>query len=82
MMAGEKADVLLLGPKKSLIVDALSAAFNLHIAADAKDFDAFTAELAPRIRAIAHQRHHREGPRRLDGAVAAARNHFDLRRRL
>jgi len=53
MMAGEKADVLLLGPKKSLIVDALSAAFNLHIAADAKDFDAFTAELTQRIRAIA-----------------------------
>jgi hypothetical protein len=45
--------VLLLGPKKSLIVDALSAAFSLHIAADAKDFDAFTAELAPRIRAMA-----------------------------
>jgi lactate dehydrogenase-like 2-hydroxyacid dehydrogenase len=53
MMAGEKADVLLLGPKKSLIVDALSAAFNLHIAADANDFDAFTAKLAPRIRAMA-----------------------------
>jgi lactate dehydrogenase-like 2-hydroxyacid dehydrogenase len=53
MMAGEKADVLLLGPKKSLMVDALSAAFNLHIAADAKDFDAFAAELAPRLRAIA-----------------------------
>src|SRR4249920_2467810 len=53
MMAGEKADVLLLGPKKSLIVDALAAAFNLHIAADAKDFDAFTAALAPRVRAMA-----------------------------
>src|SRR4029078_5186095 len=53
MMVGEKADVLLLGPKKSLIVDALSAAFNLHMAADAKDFDAFTAELTQRIRAIA-----------------------------
>ena len=53
MMAGEKADVLLLGPKKSLMVDALSAAFNLHIAADAKDFEAFAAALAPRIRAIA-----------------------------
>ena len=52
-MAGEKADVLLLGPKKSLMVDALSGPFNLHIAADAKDFDAFTTELAPRIRAIA-----------------------------
>ena len=52
-MAGEKADVLLLGPKKSLMVDALSATFNLHAAADAKDFDAFTKELAPRIRAIA-----------------------------
>ena len=47
-MLGEKADVLLLGPKKSLMVDALSAAFNLHMAADAKDFDAFTAGLAER----------------------------------
>src|SRR3954471_22616934 len=53
MMAGEKADVLLLGPKKPLMVDALSAAFNLHTAAEAKDFDALAAELAPRIRAIA-----------------------------
>jgi len=53
MMAGEKADVLLLGPKKSLMVDALSAAFHLHTVAEAKDFDALAAELAQRIRAIA-----------------------------
>jgi lactate dehydrogenase-like 2-hydroxyacid dehydrogenase len=51
-MAG-KADVLLLGPKKALIVDGLSTACNLHMAADAKDFAAFIAELAARIRAIA-----------------------------
>jgi len=53
MMAGEKADVLLLGPKKSLMVDALSAVFNLHMAAEVKEFDAFAAELVQRIRAIA-----------------------------
>jgi lactate dehydrogenase-like 2-hydroxyacid dehydrogenase len=53
MMAGEKADVLLLGPKKAPMVDQLSAAFNLHMVAEAKDFDAFDAALAPRIRAIA-----------------------------
>jgi lactate dehydrogenase-like 2-hydroxyacid dehydrogenase len=49
----DKAEVVLLGPKKALFVDGLSAAFNLHIAADAKDFEAFTAGLAARVRAIA-----------------------------
>src|SRR5437764_1279019 len=45
MMAGEKADVLLLGPKKPLMVDALSAVFNLHMAAEAKDFEAFQVKV-------------------------------------
>ena len=43
MMAGEKADVLLLGPKKAPMVDQLSAAFNLHMVAEAKDFDSLAA---------------------------------------
>ena len=49
----EKADVLFVGPKKAVIVDGLSPAFNLHFLADAKDRDAFVAAVAPRIRAIA-----------------------------
>ena len=49
----EKADVLLMGPKKPLIVDGLSAVFKLHVAEDAKDSTAFMAEVAPRVRAIA-----------------------------
>src|SRR5262249_14936459 len=52
-MAGEKADVLLVGPKKALMVDQLSAAFNLHTVTEARNFDASAAALAPRIRAIA-----------------------------
>src|SRR5581483_9403527 len=49
----DKADVLLLGPKKPIMVEALSAAFNLHIAADAPDFDAFLNGIAARVRGIA-----------------------------
>ena len=45
----EKADVLLLGPKKPVIVDGLKAAFNLHMPGD----DASLATVAPRVRAIA-----------------------------
>src|SRR5262249_22762097 len=52
-MAGEKADVLLLGPKKPTIVDQLSAVFNLHLMADAASPDALLADVGPRIRAIA-----------------------------
>jgi lactate dehydrogenase-like 2-hydroxyacid dehydrogenase len=66
-MAGEKADVLLIGPKKPVIVDGLSAAFNLHIAADAKDREAFLSDLAPRVRAIAVS----ASTERVDGALMA-----------
>ena len=45
----EKADVLLLGPKKPVIVDGLKAAFTLHMPGD----EAALAALAPRLRAIA-----------------------------
>ncbi len=52
-MSVMKSDLLLLGPPKTLIVNGLSAVFTLHKLADAKDRDAFLAEVGPRIRAIA-----------------------------
>jgi lactate dehydrogenase-like 2-hydroxyacid dehydrogenase len=52
-MAAEKADVLLIGPPKPVIVNGLSVAFNLIKLPDAKDRDKFFAESAPRVRAMA-----------------------------
>ena len=52
-MAADKADVLLIGPKKPVIVEGLSPAFNLHILADASEPDAFLSAHAPRVRALA-----------------------------
>jgi lactate dehydrogenase-like 2-hydroxyacid dehydrogenase len=52
-MAGEKADILLVGPLRPLMVDGLSAAVNVHKLAETKDRNAFLAELAPRVRAVA-----------------------------
>jgi lactate dehydrogenase-like 2-hydroxyacid dehydrogenase len=52
-MAAEKADVLLIGPPKPVIVDGLSAAFNLIKFPDPKDRDKFFTESAPRVRAMA-----------------------------
>jgi lactate dehydrogenase-like 2-hydroxyacid dehydrogenase len=49
----EKADVLLVGPKKPVIVDGLSPAFNLHVLADATNADSLLASVAPRIRGVA-----------------------------
>ena len=49
----DKPDVLLIGPKKPTIFDGLAPVFNLHVLAAAKDKEAFSAGLAPRIRAIA-----------------------------
>ena len=49
----EKSDVLMLGPKKPVIVDGLAPAFNLHIMADANDPEALISGVAPRVRAIA-----------------------------
>jgi lactate dehydrogenase-like 2-hydroxyacid dehydrogenase len=48
----EKADVLLIGPPKPVIVNGL-APFTLHRFADAKDREAFFAGIAPRVRALA-----------------------------
>jgi lactate dehydrogenase-like 2-hydroxyacid dehydrogenase len=52
-MAGEKADILLLGPPRPRLVDGLSAAGTVHRLAEAKDREAFLTGLAPRIRGIA-----------------------------
>src|SRR5262249_6910809 len=52
-MAAEKADVLLIGPPKPVIVNGLSGAFNLIRFPDRKDRDKFFAESAPRVRAMA-----------------------------
>ena len=49
----EKADVLLIGPPKPVIVNGLSGAFNLVKFSDAKDRDKFFAESAPRVRGMA-----------------------------
>jgi lactate dehydrogenase-like 2-hydroxyacid dehydrogenase len=52
-MAGDKPDVLLIGPLKPTVVDGLRPAFNLYTLADAKDPDALLARIVPRVRAIA-----------------------------
>ena len=63
----EKADVLLIGPAKPLIVDSLSGPFRLHRLAEAEDRDAFFNGLAPRVRAIASS----GPPAKIDGALMA-----------
>jgi len=52
-MAGEQIEVLMVGAPKPVIVDGLSTSFKLHQLASAKDRDAFIADVAPRVRAIA-----------------------------
>jgi lactate dehydrogenase-like 2-hydroxyacid dehydrogenase len=52
-MVAEKADVLLIGPPKPVIVNGLSGAFNLVKFPHAKDRDKFFAESAPRVRGMA-----------------------------
>ena len=49
----EKADVLLIGPPKPVIVNGLTGAFNLVKFPYAKDRDQFFAETAPRVRGMA-----------------------------
>ena len=63
----DKADVLLVGPAKPLIVDSLSGPFRLHRLAEAGDRDAFLSGLAPRVRAIASS----GPPAKIDGALMA-----------
>jgi lactate dehydrogenase-like 2-hydroxyacid dehydrogenase len=52
-MANDRAEVLLIGPLKPVVVNGLTAAFTVHKLTEAKDRDALLAELAPRLRAIA-----------------------------
>ena len=49
----DKIDVLLIGPRKPVIVAGLTRAFNVVKFSDVKDQEKFFAETAPRIRAIA-----------------------------
>jgi lactate dehydrogenase-like 2-hydroxyacid dehydrogenase len=63
----EKADVLLVGPAKPLIVDSLSGPFRLHKLTDAEDREAFLSGLAPRLRAIASS----GPPAKIDGPLMA-----------
>jgi lactate dehydrogenase-like 2-hydroxyacid dehydrogenase len=60
-------DVLLIGPKKPVIVDGLERAFNVRAMADAKDHNALVTELAPHLRAIAVS----ASTERVDGALMA-----------
>jgi lactate dehydrogenase-like 2-hydroxyacid dehydrogenase len=52
-MTDGKAEVLVLGPAKKIIVDGVAAAFPSHVMVQAKDSDALLAGIAPRVRAIA-----------------------------
>jgi lactate dehydrogenase-like 2-hydroxyacid dehydrogenase len=66
-MPGDKADVVMFGPKP-IIEEALTkAGFNLHKAWAAPDQEAFIASIAPKVRAIAAVAGH--GP--VDGALMA-----------
>lgn len=51
-MAGDKAEVLVLAPKQT-IVEGLAPAFTLHKLWEAPDRDGFLKAVAPRVRAIA-----------------------------
>jgi lactate dehydrogenase-like 2-hydroxyacid dehydrogenase len=52
-MPGDKPDVLLLGSKKPVMVEGLSAVCAMHYPADANDEAAFIKEVGPKIRGIA-----------------------------
>ncbi|HEY0568190.1 MAG TPA: 2-hydroxyacid dehydrogenase [Xanthobacteraceae bacterium] len=61
----DKADVLLVGPSKPLIVDSLGGPFTLHKLAEAADRNALLDHIAPRVRAIASS----GPPARIDQAL-------------
>ncbi len=52
-MSNAKPDLLLIGPSKPVIVNGLEPHFTMHKLSEAKDREAFFAEIGPRIRAIA-----------------------------
>ncbi len=64
-MAGEKVEVLLIGPPKPVIAKGLAAAFAVHRLDEAKDPAALVEEIAPRVRAIASS----VSSKRIDGAL-------------
>jgi lactate dehydrogenase-like 2-hydroxyacid dehydrogenase len=53
MMAADKAEVLLIGQAKPVIVGGIEPFATVHKLAEARDQDAFINEVAPRIRGIA-----------------------------
>jgi hypothetical protein len=65
LMAGEKAEVLLIGVPKKLIVDGLKSAFTVHVLAEAKNAEALIAEVGPRVRGAAVT----GAPDRMDSAM-------------
>ena len=52
-MSSNKPDLIMVGPKKQLFAERLAPAFNVHVLADVKDRDAFLADMADRVRALA-----------------------------
>jgi lactate dehydrogenase-like 2-hydroxyacid dehydrogenase len=52
-MSSNKSDLIMVGPKKQLFIDRLAPAFNVHVFNDVKDRDAFLADVADRVRALA-----------------------------
>jgi lactate dehydrogenase-like 2-hydroxyacid dehydrogenase len=52
-MSSNKSDLIMVGPKKQLFVECLAPAFNVHVLDDVKDRDAFLADMADRVRALA-----------------------------
>lgn len=49
----DRAEVLVIGPEKKLILDGLAAAFKLHVMAQTEDADALLTAIAARVRAVA-----------------------------
>ena len=52
-MAAEKADVVLIGASKHVIVNGLSPHTNLHKLFEQKDREAYLSEIAPKVRGLA-----------------------------
>ena len=52
-MAAEKADVVLIGASKPVIVNGLSPHTNLHKLFEQKDREAYLSEIAPKVRGLA-----------------------------
>src|SRR5947208_3829783 len=53
LMPNERTEVLLFGPLKPVIVNGLETGFTVHKLGEAKDREAFLADIGPRVRGIA-----------------------------